>query len=220
MFCMGGDYDAPHVVHCSSFILSDKRTRIWAFIVYPDSVRSDWLDILRDLHVDIVVSPLHSPDLNPSVEENNSMAHKKEHYHVMVMFDGVKTSSQVSELFSVIGSGVSKPIYVHSSTGYTRYMVHVGYPDKEQFENPASQLTYFGNAGSKVAEAFELQEFDAIQIIGQINQFIVDNDIREFDVLYQYCIADMPKWAYVLDKYNCRSVHALLSSKRWGGRRS
>lgn len=192
------------------------RTRAWAFIFYPDdSIFSNWQDIIRDWHVDCIVSPLHSPDSMRSSDEIDTLVHLKRHHHAMLMFDGVKSEDQVINIISSLGKSVTKPFPLHSITGYIRYMVHLDYPDKEQFPDLEGSLFIYGSAGLKVSEAFDIGTLDAMKIINHINKFIVDKNISEFNVLYQYCLVDAPKWAYVLDKFPCRSVHALLSSNRW-----
>lgn len=199
------------------------RTRVWAFIFYPDEkyFPKNWRDLLHSVHADMIISPLHNPDgVHVSPDEKDFEVHRKRHYHGMIMFDGVKTQQQVTECLSCLDPFVTYPFPVHSMTGYTRYMVHLGYPDKEQFEDYNTQFITFGDGQKKVEEAFEIGEFDSVKIIQEINQFILDNGITEFFDLYQYAVVDAPKWAYVLDKFPCRSTHALLSSQRHGGHRN
>ena len=54
------------------------KTRSWSFIVYPESAPSNWIDILNDMHIEIIISPLHDKDTDPDGEV------KKAHYHVMI----------------------------------------------------------------------------------------------------------------------------------------
>lgn len=72
---------------------SNKRYRNFATVVYPDSAPPNWLDILSEHKVPAFVSPLHDSDVNPTGEN------KKAHFHVMLMFDGVKTLVQAKEVF-------------------------------------------------------------------------------------------------------------------------
>ena len=65
----------------------DYKTRNWVTIVYPESAPKDWRDKLREECIQAVVSPLHNADANPDGEQ------KKEHYHVMLLFDGPKRQS-------------------------------------------------------------------------------------------------------------------------------
>ena len=75
------------VIHCAkkkSQVKKEQRTRNFATVVYPESAPSDWIDKLDQLHVAALISPLHNKDTNPSGEP------KKPHYHVLLMFEGVK----------------------------------------------------------------------------------------------------------------------------------
>ena len=73
------------------------RTRNFATVLYPESAPADWFDVLTELHIPAFISPLHDIDVNPTGEV------KKEHYHVIIMFDSVKTTEQAIEVFQKIG---------------------------------------------------------------------------------------------------------------------
>ena len=205
----------------------DNRYRVWAFIAYPDDgLREDWLVVLRSLHVDFCVSPLHSPDsvVEPDEKDFSEDLKFKRHYHVEIAYEGKKSLESVKKELSVLGPQITRPFPVYSVTGYLRYMGHWGYTDKEQFgDSPeAVQSMYypFGKFIDRLSEAFEIGEFDQYKIVSEINNWILRTRCSEFDDLYTYSVFDQPKWAYVLDKFPCRSVHALLASIRWKGRTS
>ena len=98
------------------------RTRNFATVVYPESAPDNWQEILSEQFVPAFISPLHDNDLNPTGEV------KKPHYHVMIMFDSVKTREQAQDIFNLIG-GVGCEI-VQSLRGYARYLCHLDNPDK------------------------------------------------------------------------------------------
>ena len=75
----------------------DLRQRTYATIVYPDSAPNDWQDILASLCIPAFISPLHDKDTNPTGEP------KKPHYHVLLMFDGKKSSAQVDDIRKTFG---------------------------------------------------------------------------------------------------------------------
>ena len=81
----------------NNFYFKDPRykTRAWTFIVYPDSAPSDWRDIIDDLHIPWVESPLHDRDQNPMGDQ------KKPHWHVLIYSDGPKTFNNVSKLIGI-----------------------------------------------------------------------------------------------------------------------
>ena len=58
------------------------KGRDWAFIVYPESAPSDWRDILNKTHLRWIESPLHDKDVNADGEV------KKEHWHILLSYDG------------------------------------------------------------------------------------------------------------------------------------
>lgn len=198
------------------------RTRLWACILYPDDgLNCDLVKGLRDLHVPVVCSPLHSPDRYPSVDEVDTEVHKKRHYHLLFDFDGSKSDVQVHrEVCKVFGQHVSKPIYVNSFGGYCRYLVHLDSPDKEQFSMPyRDQLICVGGIGQKVDEALVLGDFNPASLTDQILSDIRDLNIAFFDELYFYYRdhGNMVMCNF-LSRYPCKAVHAALyaiSSRRY-----
>ena len=74
-----------------------KRTRVFACTVYPESAPSGWIKSLEEQCIPCFISPLHDRDVD---DEGNL---KKEHYHVMTMYEGLKTVEQAREVFSMIG---------------------------------------------------------------------------------------------------------------------
>lgn len=72
------------------------RTRNYATIVYKESAPENWKEILSDEHVGVLISPYHDKDLNPDGEV------KKAHWHVLILFDGVKSQRQAEEFIRKI----------------------------------------------------------------------------------------------------------------------
>ena len=101
----------------------------YAKFTYADCVKElgTGFDKLDQLHVAALISPLHDKDTNPSGEP------KKPHYHVLLMFEGVKDyETQVKPIFAEIG-GVGREM-VNSARGYARYLCHLDNPEKAQYE--------------------------------------------------------------------------------------
>jgi hypothetical protein len=103
-----------------------KRTRNYATIVYPESAPPDWIERLKETHVQALISPLHEHDVNPDGEP------KKPHYHVLLIFGSVKTLEQAQEVFAQIG-GVGQE-NVLTLRGYARYLCHIDNPEKAQYD--------------------------------------------------------------------------------------
>ena len=45
----------------------DRRSRLWIFIAYPESLPDNWLDIISEWHISCCVSPLHDRDINAAI---------------------------------------------------------------------------------------------------------------------------------------------------------
>ncbi len=104
-----------------------KRAYNWVFLVYPDSCCFSYDEMLKffTLHsYAYVVSPLHQPDPADEYEY-------KPHYHVLVLYDTLKSAEQVSEIFGCL-SGTS-PFVCHSVVGMVRYFCHIDNPEKPQY---------------------------------------------------------------------------------------
>ena len=158
--------------------MSDKkktpsRTRNYATVVYLESVKENWLDILEEEKIPMFISPYHNKDKNPTGEI------KKAHYHVMIMYDGPKTREQAKEIFEKInGVGVET---INSVRSYARYLCHLDNPDKEQYDpNDVKCL-----AG---ADYFDIIQNinDKYIIISEMMEFIESYNILSFYQLSLY----------------------------------
>ena len=103
------------------------RTRIWSFIAYPDSVPADWEQILTErFNLKWARSPLHDSDINADETQ------KKPHWHIVLVFDGVKRYEQVKEISDTLNATI--PQKVHNLQGLMRYFLHLDNPEKAQYD--------------------------------------------------------------------------------------
>lgn len=175
------------------------RTRNWDIIVYPESAPENWRDILDDLHIEWVESPLHDQDVNPSTGE-----HKKEHYHVCLLFPGLKTFEQVCDLIAPLRCPI--PQRTLSVKGTVRYMAHLDNPDKHQYD-PGRIVAH---GGLDLADLLRPTASERYGMIRDMCQFVRDNGITEFQDLMDYAMAyEFDTWfpalcdscAYVVGQY-------------------
>lgn len=172
------------------------RTRNYATVVYPESAPAHWLSILEESHVPACVSPLHDSDVNPDGEK------KKEHYHVVIMFDSVKTPEQAKEVFDSIG-GVGCEA-VKSIRGYIRYLCHLDNPEK--FHYDIDKVTSLN--GADYIDLCSLPS-DKYAIICEMTTYIRNNHIKSFSRFMDYCASNQPDWfrslcdncAYIIMEY-------------------
>lgn len=179
------------------------RFRDWTFIVYPDSAPEDWIRILNNQHLCFGVSPLHNLDKNGDDTE------KKEHWHIHLKFNGVQSYEQVKEISDSVNGTV--PQRVKSPVGLIRYFVHMDNPEKEKYN--IDDIQSFGGFDRYIDEAFKLGITDVNMILSDIQDWITENQICEYEDLWAFT-SDLPKWRYVLNMYNCHSVNRLITSIR------
>lgn len=179
------------------------RTRNFASVVYPESAPENYEEILAGTHIPSFISPLHT-DKNPDGKE------KKEHRHVVIMFDSVKTEEQAKEIFDLIGGvGLER---ITTLRGYARYLCHLDDPDpnKNQYLpedviclNGADYIGIIGLAIDKYKAIFEMVDF------------CEENDIDSYRELFIYARIHRNDWARVLCDSGTYVIKEYLKSKSW-----
>lgn len=181
---------------------STARTRNFATVVYPESAPEDWQEILSSQFVPAFISPLHDRDVNPTGEP------KKEHYHVVIMFDSVKTNEQAKEIFVKIGGvGCER---VQSIRGYSRYLCHLDNPEKAQYDiglvRSLCGADYQGVIGLVT---------DKYKAIGEMIDFCECNNITSYSNLLLYCRMERFDWFRVLCDNGTVVMKEYLKSRDW-----
>lgn len=181
---------------------TSKRTRNFATVVYPESAPDDWQDILSAQFIPAFISPLHDQDINPGGEP------KKPHYHVVIMFDSVKTREQAQAVFTLIG-GVGCEV-VQSIRGYSRYLCHLDNPEKAQYKQEdvrsLSGADYIATIGLVL---------DKYKAIGEMIDYCELNDIVSYSELLIYCRNERFDWFRVLCDNGTVVIKEYLKSKSW-----
>lgn len=181
---------------------SPKRFRNFATVVYPESAPEGWQDILSEFKVPCFISPLHDLDLNPTGEP------KKAHFHVMIMFDGVKTEEQAKEITSSIG-GVGLEI-VKSIRGYARYLCHLDNPEKAQYLVDDVKSLF----GADYTDIIQCPS-DRYSIINEILFYVRNSDCDSFADLMDYASENQPTWFRSLCDNSAYIVKEYIKSYSW-----
>lgn len=178
------------------------RTRNFATVIYPESAPDNWKEILQEQFIPCFISPLHNLDTNPTGEV------KKEHFHIILMFEGVKTIDQAREIFVKIG-GVGCEI-VQSLRGYARYLCHLDNPEKVQY-NREDVISFCGADYHSVIGL----ALDKYQAIGEIMDYIDENHIKSYRDLLQYCRTERKDWFRVLCDSGTYVILEYIKSGVW-----
>lgn len=179
-----------------------RRSRNWAVVLYPDSAPENWAEVIGELQIRAVCSPLHDKDVNPDGEV------KKAHRHLLLMFDSVKTQEQVMEIAEALNA--PRPQQMDSAVGTARYLCHLDNPDKAQYN--VEDVIEFGGADYKSLIA---RVSDKYNVIGEIMVWCDDHRIYSFAALMRYSLAERPDWFRCLSD-NCGwAVKEFLKSALW-----
>jgi hypothetical protein len=166
------------------------KTRNWAFVIYPESAPNDWMDILINTHIPILVSPLHDRD------EAEDGLPKKPHYHVVIMMDGPITKKRADEIIEPF-CGTKSAEYIKSLRGYVRYLAHLDDPDKAQYD-PSDIIAL---SGADLGKLLELGRPTDSELLSEIIVFCKQQGIREFADLTIYAQENRSKdWLEVISK--------------------
>lgn len=178
------------------------RLRNFATVVYPESAPENWLEVLDGLHVPAFVSPLHNQDINPDGSP------KKPHWHVLIMFAGVKTKEQAQAVIDAIG-GVGCES-VSTVRGYARYLVHADNPEKAQYSK--SDVRAFSGADY---DAITHLPTDDVKMVREMMEYIRVNQITSFAQFADVCAVDHEEWFRALVTKSTYFIKEYIKSLVW-----
>ena len=158
------------------------RTRNWATIIYQESAKENFEEIIDSWHIKAVLSPLHKDD------KNKDGAQKKAHWHLTLIFGSVKSRSQVKRLTDEINGVGQEPI--NDLRGQIRYLCHLDNPEKAQYQE--SEIKTFGGADYELLKSEESESeqqnisdfrriFEIVNTLGENNFALVAEMILEKD---------------------------------------
>jgi len=182
--------------------VKDDRTRTWAFVAYPESLPSNWREMLDEMFVPWACSPLHDKDVNETTGEP-----KKPHYHVVLSFEGKKSYEQVKEITDKLNA--TAPQKCRSVRGAVRYMAHLDNPEKAQYST--SDIT--SGMGFDVDDALKLSATEKDQILQRIEDFIWAKHVKEYAHLAYWVSKYHPDWRETL-KSNSYHIGQIVKSIR------
>lgn len=191
----------------------DERVRNWVLIVYPDSAPEMWREILDNEHIPWIESPCHDKDVNPDGST------KKPHWHILLMFGGKKSYSQVAEISRELNS--PSPQKCSNLVGMVRYFAHIDNPEKYQYKPSdivghcgADPQQYLQTASQKKAERYkrikDMMDFVDMQGITEFADLLKYAREKRFDDWFQSLCDDS---AFVMGQY-IKSVRYSLERER------
>lgn len=181
----------------------DGRTRNWSCVVYPESAPEAWRDVLDELHIQWIESPLHDLDVDPTGEL------KKPHWHIVLLFDGPKSYDQVKGLLVPLRCPI--PQRCQSVRGSVRYMAHLDNPEKHQY----SMSDIVAHGGVDVADLLRPSSGERYSMIRDMITYVRDNGIMEFQDLMDYAASQcFDTWFPLLCDNSAYVVAQYIKSQR------
>lgn len=178
------------------------RHRNFATVIYPESAPDGWLQMLEDSHIAALLSPLHDQDMNPTGEP------KKPHWHLLLMYDGVKTDEQAQVFIQSLG-GVGCEV-VQNIRGYARYLIHADNPEKAQYSS--SSVRAFAGADF---DGITHLPTDDVKTIKEMCAYIRKNQVRSFAQFADICAESYDDWYRALVMKCSYFIKEYIKSLTW-----
>lgn len=179
-----------------------ERTRNWACVFWPDSAPENFVEIIREWCVPAFLSPLHHGYKQEDGEG------RKDHYHLMLMFNSPKTQKQANDLFCQLGGiTINQTLWVNDSRSYARYLIHMDNPEKEQFS--MSDVVSFGGADY---EDFISSSASDTKMLKEIYTWCLENQCFLYCDLVLYAMNEREDWFNMIHKRQRENVWKMLRS--------
>lgn len=182
----------------------ETRCRNWTIVVYPESAPDNWRYIINDYHIEWIESPLHDMDTDATGEL------KKAHWHILLMFGGVKSYEQIQEISDSLNC--PRPERCHNVKALVRYMLHMDNPDKVQY----SVNDIKGYGGVDISELLRPSSSERYSLIKEMLDFCKLNAIIEFQDLFDYASSErFDDWFPLLCDNSAYVVGQYIKSQRY-----
>lgn len=157
------------------------KARAFAFLIYPESWKT-WKEDLENLHMPIVVSPLHDSDMNADG------AKKKPHRHAIISWGGPASMNVALNLLEPFGIKHVEPVGSYQS--YCRYLCHLDNPEKAQYSiDDVVRLS-----GGVPDFERKLTESELMEQRDEIMRLCEENGVDEYADLCDYARLHRPDW--------------------------
>lgn len=198
--------------------MAETRSKYWATIVYPESAAEGWLSMLQSMGVQAVLSPLHDKDVYEHTDLEKGFKKgdlKKPHFHLVFLFDSLKSSAQVKEITDKIKS--VGQLKVLSISGTIRYLSHKDCKDKYQYDEK-DILSIGGADVEKYSKTESEKEDDLNTQFYSIANLIHEYNLNEFCHLVDFLLSGELYDEFKLVRSNSYFWAQYIKSKRESGR--
>lgn len=178
------------------------KKRYWAFVLYPESAPSDWIDQLAQFGVPAAVSPLHNMDCNPDGEV------KKEHFHIILCYSGPTTLNSVKTVTDALNCPM--PIPLEQVKGYYRYLTHKDNPEKAQYSEADIRCLN----GFHVRDFCEITKSEVDKIKFDLRALCVEMNFLEYSDFIDFVAVNLSADDFSVAAGNTMFFNSYLKSRR------
>ena len=187
----------------------NQKFRNYTFLVYPEGMPDDYCDRLSQ-------SGAHGYYILHDCDTLPDGTHKKDHYHVMLMFNNPRSINSIRKLCVQFGAcnGVVEP--VRNAVSMARYLCHMDNIEKHQYDS--SEVSCFGGTDYTEFVITKSERKRArLNCVYSMLAYISDNHIYSYaeflDMVRATCHDD---WLEALmSSAICRTVTEYIRSKTW-----
>ncbi|MBR5799499.1 MAG: replication protein [Lachnospiraceae bacterium] len=188
----------------------NRRSLYYASLVYEESAKDNWVGILENLHIPCLISPLHNSDID---EHGNIL---KPHWHILFLFETLKSRQQFSEIVEQIGS-VGCEI-IHCPKSYGLYLTHKNAPQKFQYD-PNEIISLSG--GADYLSKITISSINKYDVISEIIRFCQSEHIDCLADIIEFALDNNESWFHVLAEGSSSIMLTnYLKSRTWRTSRS
>lgn len=166
------------------------KARYFAFLLYPDSLPENWLELLEDLGVPMAVSPLHDRDVSEIERDTGDIVYKKAHWHVIYIANNNVTANSVrKKLKRKLGDkAVSLVKICDNVVNYYQYLTHESKDAKAKNKTIYSQndIVHLNNFDIERYTMRSKEEKD--DIFNKIVQLIMDYQLVNIVMLHKFIL--------------------------------
>lgn len=189
-----------------------KRARAWTALVYEDSAKPGWQEILADELVECLISPLHDKDV---LEDGTP---KKAHWHVVLSYKNPVGREKAAEVFERIGAVMAPERDVNgrdkSKVGdfrqMARYLCHLDQPEKHRYN-----IADVKSIGAIDYQTLILTAQDEDAILDEIEEFIEMYRIVSFASFQRYVRNCRPEWKYFVRHKFSYYIRETIKANMW-----
>lgn len=183
------------------------KKRTWKCVFYPESLPTDWLEVLQSTDLPFCISPLHDKDVN----EDQEGTQKKPHYHIIITYNNTTTWKNVKESICDL-LGQPRPMPSDNIKLAYRYLWHADNPEKYQYSEEDVQCFNGFNIHNYIALTSE----EVKTYMNECTLMIRDFNIKEYSELIFFLIDNE-----MFEHLNVAQSHtiyfnALIRSMRYG----